>query len=294
MTKFILRIIIILIIIISGFIAYLSYFGLETDKFDDLIKKKANGVNQNVQLEFKKTKIHLNPTELNLVIKLQNPNILIKSSKIDLSKIDLFLSLKSFIGSDFFLKRAEVAFIRNDIKDITKITGIFLPKIINKQLNKIFKKGNLEGEFVIPFTSDGSIAKNYGFSGKISNASIKFTNEFYIENLTAKISHARGSEGEDFKFIVNEGFTNELELAESKIELKREKKLTSIKSLIKTNGKLNFIQIKKISSLFNLDINNFKDINGTVNLKTNVNFDLNNKFRIKNLFYSTEGNIDYF
>ena len=46
---------ILLIIIASSLIAYLSYFGLETNKFDDLIKKKANEVNQHVQLEFKKT-----------------------------------------------------------------------------------------------------------------------------------------------------------------------------------------------------------------------------------------------
>ena len=46
------------------------------------------------------------------------------------------------------MKKAEVAFIKNDIKDLTKITNIFLPKIINKQLNKVFSKGNLEGEFL--------------------------------------------------------------------------------------------------------------------------------------------------
>ena len=41
-------------------IIYLSYFGINTDKFDELIKNKANEVNQNVKLEFRKTKIHLN------------------------------------------------------------------------------------------------------------------------------------------------------------------------------------------------------------------------------------------
>ena len=95
------------------------------------------------KLEFQKTKIHLNLKELNLVVKLQNPKILIVSNAIDLSKLDLFLSLSSFFNSDFLLKRAEIAFIRNDIKDLTKITNIFLPKLINKQLNKIFAKGNL-------------------------------------------------------------------------------------------------------------------------------------------------------
>jgi len=294
MGKFFLRFFLILFIVIISTIIFLSYFGLETSRFNALIKSKANAVNQNVNLEFSTTKIYLNPAELNLAIKLLNPKVLIRNNEINLSKLDLFLSLKSFIGSDFILKRAEVAFIRNDIKDLTKITNIFVPKIINKQLNKIFKKGNLEGEFVIPFTLDGSIAENYGFSGKISNASIKFTNKFYIEDLTAKISHTRGSESEDFTLIVSKGSTYDLDLAESKIELKRGKKLTNIKSSIRTNGKLNFTQIKKISSLFGFGVNNFKDINGTVNLKTNVNFDLNKRFRVKNLLYSTEGNIDHF
>ena len=121
MGKFFLRFFLILLIVAIPTIIFLSYFGLETIRFNNLIKSKANAVNQNVNLEFSTTKIYLNPTELNLVIKLLNPKVLIRNNEVNLSKIDLFLSLKSFIGSDFFLKRAEVAFIRNDIKDITKI-----------------------------------------------------------------------------------------------------------------------------------------------------------------------------
>ena len=153
MGKFFLRFFLIVLIVIVSVVIFLTYFGLETDKFDNLIKNKTNEINQNVKLEFQKTKIHLNPTELNLVVKLQKPKILIKNNEIDLSKLDLFLSLKSFFSSDFLLKRAEVAFIKNDIKDLTKITSIFLPRIINKRFNKIFEKGNLEGEFTIPFNT---------------------------------------------------------------------------------------------------------------------------------------------
>ena len=160
MVKFFLRLFLLLLIIIASLIIYLSYFGVKTDKFDDLIKNKVNKVNQYVKLEFQKTKIHLNPAELNLAVELQNPKILIRDNEIDLSKLDLFLSLKSFFSSDFLLKRAEVAFIENDIKDLTKITNIFLPKLINKQLNKTFVKGSLEGEFIIPFESDGRIGKD--------------------------------------------------------------------------------------------------------------------------------------
>ena len=147
MKKFFLRFFILFLATIISSIIYISYFGVSTDKFDDLIKNKANEVNRHIKLEFRKTKIHLNLKELNLAVRLQNPRILIRSNEIILSKLDLFLSLKSFFSSDFLLKRAEVAFIRNDIKDLTKITNIFLPRLINKQLDKIFVKGIFHKKF---------------------------------------------------------------------------------------------------------------------------------------------------
>ena len=291
MVKFFLRFFLIVLIVIVSVVIFLTYFGLETDKFDNLIKNKTNEINKNVKLKFKKTKIHLNPTELDLVVKLQKPKILIKNNEIDLSKLDLFLSLKSFFSSDFLLKRTEVAFIKNDIKDLTKITNIFLPRIINKRFSKILKKGNLEGEFAIPFKPDGSIGKDYEFSGKVSDASINLTKKFSIKNLTTEISYGKGVENNGFIVIIKKGSLFDLELAGSTINLKREENETKIKSLLHTNGKLSFSEIKLISSLFGLKTNFFKDINGTEDLKTNIKFDLDNKFKIKNLSYSTEGDI---
>ena len=172
MAKFFAKSFFLFLVVLFSVIIFLSYFGIETDKFDNLIKNKTNEVNKYVKLDFQKTKIYLNPKELKLVVKLQNPKIIVKKNEIILSKLNLFLPLRSFVTSDFLLKRAEVAFVKNDIKDLTKITGVFLPKFINIKLNKIFHKGSLEGEFIIPFKSDGSIGKDYGFSGKILEASI--------------------------------------------------------------------------------------------------------------------------
>ncbi len=293
MGKFLTRFFLSLLVTIISLIIYLSYFGINTDKFDDLIKNKANEVNQYVRLEFKKTKIHLNLKELNLIVRLQNPKILIKNNEIDLSKLDLFLSLKSFFSSDFLLKRAEVAFVRNDIKDLTKITEIFIPKIINKQLNKIFAKGTIEGNFLIPFETDGNIGDDYEFSGKISDASINLAKEFSIKNLTTKIENIKDNNSKNFEIIFEKGSINDLELADTIINIKRLKKETKIDSLLRTKGKLNFLQIKKLVSLFNLDISAFKEINGELDLKTNIEFNLNERFKIKNLSYLVEGGIPY-
>ena len=198
------------------------------------------------QLEFNKTKIHLNPKEFNLAVKLQSPKILIKRHQIDLSKLDLFLSLKYFFTSDFLLKRAEVAFIRNDIKDLTKITNIFLPRLINKQLDKIFVKGNLEGKFVIPFESDGSLGRNYGFSGKISNAIINLTKEFSIKNLTAEINDIKNNDSKGFQMIFKNGSMSDLDLADTTIKLSYGKNEIKVNSLLRTKGKFDYFRIKKI------------------------------------------------
>jgi len=293
MRKLFFRFFLLLIIITFSSIIYLSYFGVKTDKFNNLIKNKANEVNQHVKLEFQQTKIYLNLRELNLVLKLQKPKILVKKNEINLKKLDLFLSLKSFVSSDFLLKRSEIAFVKNDIKDLTKITNIFLPKIINKQLKKIFHKGNLEGEFIIPFEIDGKIGKDYGFSGKISDATINFTKEFIIKDLTTEIKHGKGVENEGFIATIVKGSFLDLEIQGSTVNLIRKEKEIRIKSMLRTNGKLGFSHIKKISSLFNLNISAFKDINGTADLRTNINFDVDKNFRVKNLLYSMNGDISY-
>jgi len=293
MLKIFLRFFLLLIIAVVAVIIFLSYFGIETDKFDKIIKQKANEVNQNVKLEFNKTKIHLTPTELNLVLKLKNPKIAIRNKEINLSKLNLFLSIKSFFSSDFLLKRAEVAFAKNHIKDITKITNIFVPKIINKKIDKIFVEGEIEGEFIIPFDVDGNIGNDYGFSGKILDASINITKEFNIKNLTTEINHTKDNEANLFNITIEKGSLLELELADSIFRLKREKNETDIKSFLKINGIFNFHKVKKISSLLNLDISDIQDIKGNGYLKTNIDFKLNEKYRIENLNYSIEGEIPY-
>ena len=220
MVKFIFRFLIFFIIIITLFLIYLSYFGIETSKFDSLIKEKANTVNNNIKFEFNKTKIHLDFKDLKLLIKLKNPRILVKDNKISLVKLNLYLSLKSFYRSDFLLEKVNITFRKNDIKDLTKITNLFLPRIINKQLKKVFAKGNLNGEIEIPFKPNGSIGENYLFNGKIINADINLSNKFGIKNLTAAIDYRNNSDLnlDRLKISVEDGSILNLKLLGSILE----------------------------------------------------------------------------
>jgi len=293
MGKFLLKIFITLLVIFFSFTFYLSFFGIETNKFDALIKEKANQVNKNVKLEFNKTKIHLNPTELNLAVKLKEPRVIIRNNQINLSKLNLFLSIKSFFSSNFLLKRAEVAFEKNHIKDLTKITNIFVPKIINKKIDKIFNQGQIDGEFIIPFDKNGNIGDDYGFSGRILDASIHITKEFQIKNLTTEILHTKEDSANLFNIAIKKGSLLDFDLTDSVFDLKRNNNETEVKSLLKTKGDFNFTSVKKISSLLSFNINSIKNIEGKTDLKINVDFKLNKNYRIKNLVYLIEGEIPY-
>ena len=113
MFRFFLKFFLTIFALVFFLIAFLSYYGIETSRFDSLIKEKANKVNTYAKLEFKKTKIHINPRELNLIVRLQNPKLLVKKNEIILSKIDLFLTLKILceLGLVFFLLKIVFQFI---------------------------------------------------------------------------------------------------------------------------------------------------------------------------------------
>jgi hypothetical protein len=291
MVKLIARTFLTILTILVLLVFYISYFGFETNRFDSLIKNKANAINKNISLDFSSTKIHLKPTKLNIDVRLQNPKILIKNKEIKLSKLNLFLSIESFFNSNFLLKEAEVEFVRNDIKDLTKLTNIFLPRIINKQLNKVFEKGSLEGKFSLPFDKNGNLQKKYKFSGKILNASINITKDYSFQNLTTEVNYEKNSGIDKLNAIVKNGSLYNINLADSKLDIIKNENQTKVKSILYTNGIMNYNQIKNIYKLFGLKLNFLKDINLNVNLETKINFDLNQKYKIKNLVYSSEGNI---
>ena len=189
------------------------------------------------------------------------------------------------------MQRLEVSFSKNDIKDLIKITNIFIPKILNKKINKIFYKGSLEGKFIIPFAKDGTIDKDYSFEGKISDASINISKELKLKDFTTEINHRILNSGNSFSTKVIKGTLYDLDLSGSEIKLNRSLKINKFKNLLRTKGNFSFDQIKKITKFFSINLNKFKEINGQVDLSTKIDFNFTKQFKIKNLKYHTEGNL---
>ena len=83
MKKIIFRFFIFTILLIFGFITYLSTFGIKTDAFNEQISKEVKKIDNQLELDLDKISINLDPFKFKLVLKtiganLKNENKLIK------------------------------------------------------------------------------------------------------------------------------------------------------------------------------------------------------------------------
>ena len=74
-----------LILIFIG-ILYLSYFGIETKRFNQLIKNEVSKVNKKINIELKDVKILLNLSNFSIALKTYEPNLVFDNKKIKLQK----------------------------------------------------------------------------------------------------------------------------------------------------------------------------------------------------------------
>ena len=172
--KTIFRILILILVPIFLLILYLSFIGIETNKFNNQIQIKVKEIDKNLGLELNKVKLTLNPLKLRLNAKTIGPSIIIKENKIELENIKTNISLKSLFINEFSLEKLEISTKTIEIKDLLSFyNSVYqVPEIIF--LEKIFKvNGYLIANIKLEFDQDRKMKDNYVFKGFIKD--VKFT-----------------------------------------------------------------------------------------------------------------------
>ena len=75
MKKIIFRFLIFILLLIFGFITYLSTIGIKTNAFNDQITKEVKKINNQLELELDKISIILDPFQFKLVLKTIGANL---------------------------------------------------------------------------------------------------------------------------------------------------------------------------------------------------------------------------
>ena len=109
MIKKITQLLILLLILAIFGIVYLSYFGIKTTKFNELIKSEILKINKKINIELEEVKIILNLKDLTIGLKTNNSNLIFENKKIELENIKTNFSIGSFINKEFAMKNVLIS-----------------------------------------------------------------------------------------------------------------------------------------------------------------------------------------
>ena len=117
MTRKIIKLLALISTLIIIFCVYLTVLGLETTRFNSLIKKEVKNQNNRLSIDLKKVKIHLDLKNFSLKIKTNDPILIIdKDKKILLKEISSNIKITSYFQNKFLLSKITIITSDNEIK----------------------------------------------------------------------------------------------------------------------------------------------------------------------------------
>ena len=265
-----------LLILITIGVIYLSYFGIETKRFNNLIKDKISQTNSKIDIELNEVKIILNFDNFTVGIKASNPNIVFEDKKIKLKKIETDFPIRSFFKKEFTIKNAKIATKENSLRDIIKVTRTFRNTPQLYIFNKMVKEGVIIANIDLNFDDNGKLSNNYNIRGSVRNAKLRLLNKKNINHIDFNFNI------KDKQYLLESGQIEykKLKLSSKRIEVSNKEQyflfegdVSSPKSLIDSD----LLKVIFKNNLENIGINNVN-----FGSENNFSFRLEKKFKISN------------
>ena len=289
MIKWITRVFFLIIIVAALSLFFLSFYGLETDYFNSTIQNKIKTVNPNFNLEFQKTNILLDLKKLELKVKVIKPKINFKNTSSDLTKLNLNISIQSFLKDEFALLGGEIGLVKTDMKELIKLTNQVKPSPFLFVAKEIFNKGQIEGEIKINFDTAGKIKDDYKIKGSIFNFDAKILKKFNINQIDAKFELFKNN----YRIYIVKGNINDIDLANSEFEINKKKKNLSVKGNLVSRANLKNFQ--DTLDLFQINLLEGKVDKSEISfdIKSSLSFQLEKYIKVKNLTVNGDGKIHF-
>jgi len=119
--------------IITVFLIYLSFYGIKTEKFNDLITGKIKQFNPKLSLNINDVFLKLNTKEKSININTQNAKLYVDKEFINLSNIDLNLDILKFLKKENSIKKIKITTKKSKVKKITDFLNLYkfsIPRLI--------------------------------------------------------------------------------------------------------------------------------------------------------------------
>ena len=273
------------ILIFFLFIGYFSFFGIETDRFNNQITNKIETINNDVQFELKKVKLILEPFKIRVKVKTLGPKLKSNNQTLSIESIETHFLLKSLIDGKFALTNLNIS--TNSLK-VKKLIS-FIRGIGNDTrlliLENLIKEGFLIADIKINFDDNGNIKDNYTIKGFVKNGKI----ELFKENNLDKINFIFNLNNRSIELKQLEFNYNKNDLFLNELEVKKDNKNFKVKGKIEDKNFIfdeKFINNKFINNKFinNKFVNNFNKVKKVdLNLNCNFSFLIDDNLKFDNL-----------
>tara|TARA_Y100001970_G_scaffold171825_1_gene210090 strand:- start:4846 stop:6681 length:1836 start_codon:yes stop_codon:yes gene_type:complete len=282
MKKIIFTTFLFLLFILTISLLYLSFFGYETSRFNDVIKSEIKKNNEEIVLDFKKISLLLDIKKLTLFVKFINPNLDYKKTSIPLNSLRSDIDLEPILEKKIGIKRLVLS---TNYLDINEIKPLVKKEYLNNEALKRITKGEFKiKNLELNFDKNLNIKDNFIVNGKIKNINIQINNKKKIKNLLSNFSYKKNII--DFKnasWSLN-GFNKKAVIFNnSEISVKQKNKDYIVSLYLKT---------KQVGSLLKVPgMNYFFNENNISNIKTSFLFDTKNNIFFDNFEIKDQDNL---
>ncbi len=274
MKKIIFRFLIFTLLIIFGFITYLSTIGIKTDAFNSQISKEVKKIDNQLELDLDKISIILDPFKFKLMLKTVGANLKNRNKLIKLESIKSNIDIKTFINKNFSLSELDITTRTIEIKNLISFIRFIKDSPQIYILEKFVEKGYLIADINLKFDQKGNIKDDFIIKGFVKNGEIKALKKINL----SKINFIFNLQNNKFEFKeINLSYdNNNLTFPELNIKKQKNKFLVSGKN----NSKNLVLDNKKINQLLNIDFSNLKIKSAEFDLSNTFSFKIDNKFMI--------------
>ncbi len=266
-----------LIILIITALVYLSYFGIETNKFNLEIKKQIKNKYDFVDLNLSKIKLFLNLKDFSIKLQTKDIDLNIYNNKIKINELSTKLSIVSYFNNKFAIENFQLNTEETEINSLINITRKFYNNLEIALIDKIVENGKILINADIEFNDDGSLANNYKLDGKVINTNLLLINKKPINKLNFDFSIK--DKNYKLKEINLKYYDLLINSKEINVE-KKEKKFITSGNFKTPELKLNK---KEIENIFNQENFNYKIDQIQFSSENEFYFEIGNKFRINKL-----------
>ena len=269
-------------------ISFLSFFGYETNRFNQVIKSEINKNQKNLSLDFDKISVLLDIKKLTLFVKFTNPKINYFQTPIPLSSLRTDIHLKPLINKKIGVKRVVLG---TNFIDFEKIKPLIKKSKFEQENFKRIKSLRFKiKKLELEFNENFELKENYKINGVIDTANIFISKEDSLDNLTANFSYIKNNINlKEISASLKNKSNKDSYFSNGSLILKINKKNYEIDLNFETNEISNLIKIPGLNYSFSkentssirtqLSINKNKDI-----YFKNISLeDSDNKFIIQNL-----------